>query len=128
MKANIYLTNDEGKTPLHLAISRGHWGAVRKITGHRSFRWENVSFQDLVWEALAVKDYKMACKMLELQPDFQFPKTSIPVLIMRCQALSAVIPKYPREHKTRSRKEADLTTLQAFLKCFGSTPRQGIPC
>ena len=91
LQVNIYLGNDDGKTPLHLAITRGHLDVVKKIAEHRSFRWRNVSFQDLVWEALSVNNYVMACKLLSLQPEFAFSNKNIPVLIGRCKALSEVI-------------------------------------
>ena len=114
-QANLFIVNDDGKTALSLAVSAGHWEIVKKFVDHRRYRWKNVNFQDLVWEAVSGQHYVIACRLLAMQPSFQFKDPNIPIFLERCKTLSSDIAALSESHSSLERKKRDLEIYQNHL-------------
>ena len=119
----MFLVNNAGKTALDLAVSAGHWEIVKKVIEHRRFKWNNVDFQELIWEAVRCKHYLIACKLLILQPGFKFKDPNIPIYLERCRTLTSNIEALNPTHPNLARKKRDLEIYQKHLATLLNTEK-----
>lgn len=115
-QANLYLRNDNNKTPIHCGVASGHWEVVKRIVEHKLFKWKHVDFHDLVGEAAVSEQYDLACKLLTLQPEFSFKDPNIPIYLQRCKVLSNAINGLPAGDKKAQAKKRDLNAYKKHLE------------